>query len=218
MSERISDELARWMSASDGKLEITTEEIRAAGLEIVERRAAQISADRVRDAVRREVLDRTACVAGWDGFLPGSIKRMADDIANRVADRLTTFEDGGKPRNRQALGPHATQQGAATPGQGATAQGAAQAAGNVAEPQLGPTPDRAERPPSSPFPAGRSTPPGFRDVAILVDRRGKQWKYNEPADVWSLVTGHLGPGSVATTSYQRLVADFGPMSMALTED
>lgn len=60
-----------------------------------------------------------------------------------------SFEDGGKLVGDNPW-PRATQQGAATPGQGATAQGAAQAAGNVAEPQLGPTPDRAERPPSSP--------------------------------------------------------------------
>lgn len=34
------------------------------------------------------------------------------------------FRGGGEPRNRQSHGPHATQQGAATPGQGATEQGA----------------------------------------------------------------------------------------------
>jgi len=127
------------------------DDMRALAAEVARHRAAQsASAERVREVVRREVLDRTACVAGWDGFLPGSIKRMADDIANRVAAQLSAFEDGGEPRKRQPHGPHVTQQGAATPGQGATAQGAAQAAGNVAEPQLGPTPDRVERPPSSP--------------------------------------------------------------------
>jgi len=49
--------------------------------------------ERVRDIVRREVLDRTACVAGWDGFSPGSIERMASDIANRVADQLALGDD-----------------------------------------------------------------------------------------------------------------------------
>jgi superfamily II DNA or RNA helicase len=47
--------------------------------------------------------------------------------------------------------PHATQQGAATPGNVATAQGADAAAGNVSERQFGPTPDRAERPDVSIF-------------------------------------------------------------------
>lgn len=69
---------------------------------------------------------------------------------NRV-DGNSLLEDGGQPRSRQTHGPHATQQGAATPDHGATVQGAAQAAGNVAEPQIGPTPDRSDRPPSSSF-------------------------------------------------------------------
>jgi len=50
-----------------------------------------------------------------------------------------------EPIARQS-GPRATQQGAATPGQGAIAQGAVPAAGNVAEPQIDPTPDRVDRP------------------------------------------------------------------------
>lgn len=36
---RVTDELARWMSASDGKLELSTEEIRAAGAELIALRA-----------------------------------------------------------------------------------------------------------------------------------------------------------------------------------
>lgn len=56
--------------------------------------------------------------------------------------RLIDFGGGGEQVTRQPL-PRATQQGAATPGQSASS-----AAGNVAEPQLGPTPDRAEHPPS----------------------------------------------------------------------
>lgn len=67
----------------------------------------------------------------------------------------------------------------------------------------------------------RSTPAGYTDCAIVTDRRGKQWKYSEPADVWSLVDGHLGPGSVSKTSsrsYQRLVSDFGPLHIATAED
>lgn len=57
-------------------------------------------------------------------------------------------EDDGKPGSGQPR-PRATQQGAATPGHGATAQGAVQAVGNVAEPKIGPAPDRADRPSSS---------------------------------------------------------------------
>lgn len=247
-------------------------------------------AERVRDAVRREVLDRTACVAGWDGFLPGSIKRMADDIANRVADRLTTFEDGGKSERAACVTPpragdrlllivregarvpgsgwspvgivqgftlhgmtvtqadldanhgiapydipvrefhldggditelgrhaaaaveevlgggavfedggkpgsgqtgpraQATQEGAATPGQGATAQGAVPAAGNVAEPQLGPTTDRAEHPPSSPF-----------AVKIIVNGRPVDF---EPAHIsYAEIVGLAGLTGTPSVTY-----------------
>jgi len=65
-------------------------------------------------------------------------------------DAQLTFEDGGKSGSREP-GPRAqaTQKGAATSSQGATAQGAARSAGNVAEPQFDPTPDRVEHPPSS---------------------------------------------------------------------
>jgi len=57
--------------------------------------------------------------------------------------------DGGKPGSGETEPrAQAMQEGAATPGQEATAQGAVQAAGDVAEPQLDPTPDRVEHPPS----------------------------------------------------------------------
>lgn len=57
------------------------------------------------------------------------------------------FGEGGQ-LGRGQTEPRATQKGAATPGQEATAQGAVSAAGNVAESQIGPTPDRADRSPS----------------------------------------------------------------------
>lgn len=67
-------------------------------------------------------------------------------------------EDGGKPGRRQPRAPRVTQhKGATTPGQRRSDPAARDradlhvAAGNVTEPQFGPTPDRAERPPSSPF-------------------------------------------------------------------
>ncbi len=58
-------------------------------------------------------------------------------VPGRVAafsiGRGSVSRDGGEPRRGQTLGPRETQEGAATPGQGASL-----AAGNVAEPQLGP--------------------------------------------------------------------------------
>lgn len=60
----------------------------------------------------------------------------------------------------------------------------------------------------------RSTPPGFADLAVVTDKRGKRWKYSEPGDVWNLITDELGPGSVgawSARSYQRLVHEFGPL-------
>jgi hypothetical protein len=62
--------------------------------------------------------------------------------------------------------------------------------------------------------AARSTPLEYPDLSEVTDRRGKQWKYSEPGDVWKLVDDHLGPGSVAphsARSYQRLAAEFGPL-------
>lgn len=67
---------------------------------------------------------------------------------------MMSRRDGGEPVPQPAgtTRPRATQQGAATPGQGATAQGAASAAGNVAESQLDPGRRTAiEHPSSRPF-------------------------------------------------------------------
>jgi hypothetical protein len=61
----------------------------------------------------------------------------------------------------------------------------------------------------------RSTPLKFKDCAIVVDSRGKEWTYNEPGDVWKLITNDLGPGSVShhsSRSYQRLLHEFGPLT------
>lgn len=64
----------------------------------------------------------------------------------------------------------------------------------------------------------RSTPLEIADCACVTDSRGKVWKYSEPADVWSLVDGRLGPGSVchaSARSYQKLLAEFGPLRPVL---
>ncbi len=66
------------------------------------------------------------------------------------------------------------------------------------------------------MPHTRSTPLGYGDCAEVADSRGQRWKYSEPADVWHLVDGHLGPGAVcarSARSWQRLDADFGPLVM-----
>lgn len=58
----------------------------------------------------------------------------------------------------------------------------------------------------------RSTPATFRDCDVVTDRRGKEWKYSAPADVWCLVDGR--PGSVSLSSarsWQRLQSEFGPL-------
>ncbi len=69
---------------------------------------------------------------------------IPDTVAGEhVAPAPNTLpSDGGKPGGGRS-GPHTTQQGAATPGQSASS-----AAGNVAKPQIGPTPDRSDHPPS----------------------------------------------------------------------
>lgn len=54
---------------------------------VLEHRASA-DATRVRQVVTEVVRDRIACVAGWDGFSPGSIDRMIGDIADRVAAKL----------------------------------------------------------------------------------------------------------------------------------
>lgn len=50
--------------------------------------ASALDFDRVHDVVAMAVRDRTASVAGWDGFSPGSIDRMIEHIATRVANAL----------------------------------------------------------------------------------------------------------------------------------
>ncbi len=74
---------------------------------------------------------------------------------------------GGQPR------PHETQQGAATTGQGATAQGAASAAGNVAEPQTIPTPDcDGHRTSAGTFPDSSARPSREDRRAVRDEIRG----------------------------------------------
>lgn len=50
--------------------------------------AGAVTAEQVRSVVRDVVTTQIACVAGWSGFEPGSLKRMTEDIANDVARRL----------------------------------------------------------------------------------------------------------------------------------
>lgn len=64
-------------------------------LAIINRRATEAGDQRaaeeresVRGFVKRVVTARVACVAGWNGFEPGSIERMTADIADRVAEGL----------------------------------------------------------------------------------------------------------------------------------
>jgi hypothetical protein len=60
----------------------------------------------------------------------------------------------------------------------------------------------------------RSTPKNFRDLATVIDSRGRTWKYSEPADVWRVTDSEGLVGFVVPTSarsWQRLVAEFGPL-------
>jgi hypothetical protein len=52
----ISDELARWMSASDGKLELTTSEIRRVGLELITLRRRVADLQSIIDELRSRYL------------------------------------------------------------------------------------------------------------------------------------------------------------------
>jgi hypothetical protein len=84
------------------------------------------------------------------------------------------------------------------------------------DPRDKPPPRPYHPPPPSPErdPVTRSTPDSYDDTAIVTDRRGRQWKYSKPADVWHLVTGDPGPGSVSSASarsWQRLLWEFGPL-------
>jgi hypothetical protein len=71
-----------------------------------------------------------------------------------AAGRQSILGDGGKPGERRQTRTHETQHGAATPGHGPRDQETQvlaerdQAAGNVAEPRLGPTGHRVEHPPT----------------------------------------------------------------------
>lgn len=61
--------------------------------------------------------------------------------------------------------------------------------------------------------AARSTPLEYPDFSEVTDRRGKRWRYSEPADAWKLV--HDPTGGVVLSSarsFQRLAAEFGPLS------
>lgn len=55
----------------------------------------------------------------------------------------------------------------------------------------------------------RSTPATFRDCDVVTDRRGKEWKYSAPGDVWCLVDDRL---LSSARSWQRLQSEFGPLS------
>jgi hypothetical protein len=113
-------------------------------------------------------------VARQQGGIADQIGREARNVGLGAANILyrprfhdvdpTILEDGGKPGSRET-GNHATQQGAATPGYRRSDQVAHDradlhvAVGNVAEPQIGPTPDRVDHPPSSgTFSAVRNVP------------------------------------------------------------
>lgn len=77
-------------------------------------------------------------------------------------------------------------------------------------------------PTATPF-TGRSTPQEHRDCAEVTDSRGKNWRYSEPSDVWTLVVpwdypGHRDEGVMrggvfphSARSWQRLEAEFGPL-------
>ncbi len=91
-------------------------------------------------------------VVGADDAALARTRENMTAIAEQLEATARWFASPTIPGDGGKLGeitqPRATQQGAATPGQGATAQGAVPAAGNVAEPQLDPTAHRVEHPPS----------------------------------------------------------------------
>lgn len=90
----IADELAQWMSASDGKLELTTAEIRAAGMEILEnrRRATEVEDQRVaeeRPAIRKAVLEVCEDKLDRIGFHSGGsfgVEYDSDDKAKLLGE------------------------------------------------------------------------------------------------------------------------------------
>ena len=159
--------------------------------------------DEIRFLARR-IADRAVrAVAGSASHLSGVDREAAGWAAVFIRERASHGEldgiggaalalldrmlgssgDGGEPRSRQPQGPRETQQGAATPEHGATAQGAGQALGNVAEPQSGPTAHRVGHPPSPISPpadiidlaihaAGQSTCRSRRGVVIYLPTTG----------------------------------------------
>jgi hypothetical protein len=69
--------------------------------------------------------------------------------------------------------------------------------------------------------AGRSTPGEIEDCAHFWDSRGQLWCYSEPADVWSMreqPTPAAMTAPYSARSYQRLVAEFGPLRALLAKD
>ena len=87
---RISETDGAWDPDTDGIVSPRAQcaAIKALVDEVRKRRAADLTAEKARQVVRDAVTSRIACVAGWSGFEPGSLKRMTDDIANDVAFRL----------------------------------------------------------------------------------------------------------------------------------
>lgn len=94
---------------------------------------------------------------------PAALRFLSIEPMIGAVDLCKWFRDDGQFGSGQTR-PRATHQGAATPGQEATAQGAVSAAGNVTEPHLGPNGHRAESPSSrlSWVIAGCESGPGSR--------------------------------------------------------
>ena len=63
----------------------------------------------------------------------------------------------------------------------------------------------------------RSTPAEVADCDEVIDSRGKTWRYSQPGDVWRLLAldgGGSRPDPHSARSYQRLLAEFGPLADA----
>ncbi len=91
MGDLTDDELASIERSLGGPALVATSKSETCRMlaELKRHRAAQsASAERVRSVVRETLHARIACVAGWDGFSPGSINRMVEDVADRVASQL----------------------------------------------------------------------------------------------------------------------------------
>ena len=59
---------------------------------------------------------------------------------------------------------------------------------------------------------GRSTPPPHEDCSRVRDRRGKEWSYSAPADVWKLILEDGFVSHQSSRSWQKLLADYGPLA------